>query len=499
MYILITSIIKVADSEELLVSLLKNSYWSIISTVGLQIIVLIANIILARIISPEIFGLLGMVMVIAGLLLVFQEAGFGSYIIFEEKLTTEIISTTFWINVIISTIISIILVVSANFIANFYGHSDMVSIIHYVAVGLFFGSFGITARALLMKDGNFKTIACVSIIVEIISSILSIILALKGYYFIAVSSKLFFRPFFQSLWFFLLKTKSFTSLPSLKSVRRIFSYSSRILGSQIFIYLNNNVDYFLVGKLLGARSLGIYSLAYQWSVMARQYISGAVSQAAFPKITSIKHKSTEVKEVYFELIRTLSLIVLPICGGLFVVTPEFIYYLYGPKWVDAVPILQILLLAGAITAIGTLSGPVINGLGKPQFEMWLNIFSFILLFIMILVSYKEGLVMVSIMLMIRAIIIDFIKFLIVGKLIKTNPLKILYILVPSSLATLAMCLTIESLKRLISSLPLFWILLISVLSGVLLYVVFSLIINRKETQRFINYLGKLIKREKVSS
>ncbi|MED4046585.1 lipopolysaccharide biosynthesis protein [Priestia aryabhattai] len=473
-------------------SFLKNIVWSLINILGVQLLALITNVILARILYPEVFGLLGMAMVFAGIVLVFQEAGLSSYIIYKDNITSKEAATSFWLNIIISIILSTMLFLTAKQISIFFNQPKVENILVYISIGLFFSSMGITSRALLTKEKKFKILTVVDVLSEIISSILAIYFAMKNQVLISISARLIVKPIVQSIILLIIKNKFIFNYPSKQAVYDIVPFSSKFLGSQLFVYLNNNIDYLLIGKLLGSRPLGVYTMAYQWSVLARLYISGSINKVAFPEISSNKHDIPRVQDLFIQLIRKLSYITFPICLGLIAISHEFVLAIYSEKWLAAVSVLQILLISGAITSIGTLGGAVINGLGQPQVEMKLNFFSLVSLIILILLCFPFGINVIALGILLRTIIFDGIKVYLVAKLINVSQKQYYKVLLPSAVSSIGMCIVIYITKQIISvSNPLI-MLSILVIIGTLSYILLSFFLDKNNFKWYMKKIKKLI-------
>lgn len=396
-------------------SLYKNSLWSLINIIGVQIIAQIANIILARLLYPEIFGVLGLATLFTGLAIAVQDAGFNAYLVHKKQLNQKIIATILWANVTLSILITIILLALSNPISNFFSEDKLNDVFLYLSIGILLGSVGITGRAYMVRKGQFKGLTIIDVSAEIISSIFAVMFAIKGFEIAAVTSKLFIRPTIQTVLLLSINWKILIGLPSLIEFKSMLKYSLHTLSSQLFIYFNNNLDYFLIGKYVGSRALGIYSLAFQWSVLPRYYIAGAISKAAFSKIAQNQHDHLQVSNIFKSVVKKTCLLTFPLCILLALVSPEFIDFVYGDQWLETIPILQLLLMSSMITAIVNIGGPLYNGIGKPQIEMKINISYFIFLFIALIVGIKYGLTGAAIAILVSAILFGLIRIFILCK------------------------------------------------------------------------------------
>ncbi|APH03557.1 lipopolysaccharide biosynthesis protein [Bacillus weihaiensis] len=474
-------------------SFFKNSLWSFINVTGMQMIAILTNIVLARILYPEIFGVLGMAMVFTGFVIIFQEAGLSSYIIYEKKLTKSIISTSFWLNIILSSLLFLLMYILAKPISIFYETPEVAVVIKYIAIGLFLGSFGITSKALLMKEKKFSYTASVDLIAELVASVFSILLAIKGYELLAISTRFIIRPTLQSIIYLVIKGKQVLGGFSIDSLKIIFPYSWKVLGTQTFSYINNNIDYLMIGKLLGSVSLGFYTIAFQWSILARFYISGALSKVAFAEIATIQNDISKVRHLYLYLLKQVSFLTLPICIGLVVVSTEFITVVYGMEWERSIPVLQILLISGAITSLGALGGPVIRGLGKPEIEMKLTMFSLVLFVIFVYIGSFYGLIGIAFAELIRVLIVDSIKLRIIKNMIGTSYKSIFYSFSKNLISTIVMSIIVVFVASLLNINPIVD-LVILILIGVTIYILMTFLINREMMDWVIKKAKSILKR-----
>lgn len=469
-------------------SMSRNTVWSFLSIMGVQFINIMTNVVLARILSPETFGILGMAIVFAGFAFLIQEAGLNSYLIYKKGENGDAVSITFWLNIILSIFIAGVLFVGADTISEFYGDTQVIIIIQFICIGILVGSIGSTHRALLMKNNQFKDLTKIDIIAEIVSSIAAIILAVYINGLLAVSAKYVFRPVIQSILVFKYYRCPIKFYINLNELKQLLYYSSSILGSQFFMYLNNNVDFFLVGRFLGDKLLGIYTLAFQWGALARYYLSGAVARVLFPEVSKQQDDPNKLRAMYLNVVSKLSFITLPICIGLALTSHEFIYVLYGEKWLDVVPVLQILLVAGGLSSISVIGNPVLRGIGRPDLEMKLSIFSFLLFTSLVWIGVKYDLIIVALAELCRVIIIEGIRIFLIKKNVKIKIIVIFKCLLPTIQSLMVMIIILLGFNMISFEFNIILIFLLKIITGVVAYVFGSVVFNKKETNWILSYV-----------
>ncbi|WP_252183542.1 lipopolysaccharide biosynthesis protein [Rossellomorea vietnamensis] len=473
-------------------SFYKNTIWSLLSIVGVQFINIVTNIVLARLLSPEYFGVLGMAMVFAGIAFVIQEAGLNSYLIYTTKLSKKIINATLLLNLILSILIAILIWVLSPLISNIFESNQVELVLKYVCLGIIISSFGSTSRALLMRERQFKIITLVDITAEIISSIFAILFAIYIDGILAISTKYIFRPSIQSILSFIIKPISFKDLIYIDkdATRDILTYSTSVLGSQMFMYANNNIDYFLVGKLLGKTQLGLYTIAFQWGSIARYYLASAVMRVLFPETSRWQDDISKVKDIYLDSISKLSLITLPICIGLALVSYEFIFILYGESWIEVYPVLQILLIAGGLASITVIGGPVLRGIGKPNIEMILSVISFVTYGILLLIFIKYGLTAVAFAELVRVLIVESARLLFLKKYLKIKAREIYTKLAPSLKSVMIMTFGVSAFGYIVDLENIYINFLIKILLGIIIYAGSVFYLDRHELKTILFKIKK---------
>ncbi|UYP06686.1 lipopolysaccharide biosynthesis protein [Priestia megaterium] len=471
-------------------SISRNTIWSFFSIVGVQFINILTNVVLARILSPETFGILGMAIVFAGFAFVVQEAGLNSYLIFKKGEIQKVISTTFWLNIIFSFILAGILHFSSGAIVNFYNNKQVITILNFICIGILVGSIGSTHRALLIKNNQFKDITKIDILAEVVSSIAAILLALYTNGLLAVSAKYVFRPLIQSLLVFNYSRHRIKFKIYIEELKELILYSGNVLGSQLLMYMNNNVDFFLVGRFLGDKILGIYTLAFQWGALARYYLSGAVMRVVFPEVSRQQDDPSKLKGMYLNVISKLAFITLPICFGLALVAHEFIYVLYGEKWMDVVPILQLLLLAGGISSVSVVGGPVLRGMGRPDLEMKLSVFSFISFTALVLAGVKHGLLAVAIAECCRVVLIETTRLWLIRKYLGVPVRAVFKQLMPTVQSLVLMIIVLYGINLLAIEVNVLILFVLKIAIGVAVYIAGSFIFNKSQSKWILNYVKK---------
>ncbi len=330
--------------------------WSFIAQIGKQAGQFIITAILARLLSLNDFGLLGMATVFSGFISVFSDMGIGGALIQKQTLNEEHFSSAFWVNVFVGCLLMLIFWLAAPGIANFYRARGLEPILKILSITFLISSFGIVQQAVLMKKMDFRGLMIRDISAVVIGGIAGIAAALNGYgvWSLVLQQIVFTIVNSFALWWFSPWKPKWKF--SFQAIRQLFHFSANTTGFQVVNYVARNIDYLLIGKFLGADSLGVYTLAYKLMLVPLQNISWVVHRVMFPAFSKIQGQLEKIRVNYLLLVKAIALMAFPIMVSLFVLAPEFVVLVYGEKWLEVVNLIRILCFCGLLQSISTTAG-----------------------------------------------------------------------------------------------------------------------------------------------
>lgn len=179
------------------------------------------------------------------------------------------------------------------------------------------------------------------------------------------------------------------------SAHRIGGFGAHMFGSNLFFYLNRNVDNLLVGRLLGPAALGIYAFAYNIMLIPLSRLSRPLQDVLFPAFSQMQQTPERMAAIWIRVTRMIAAITLPAMVGLMVVAPEFVTVVLGGRWASAIPVIQILAWVGFLQSLSTLHGRVLAALGKTQMLFRFSVFSFSVYLVAFIVGVQFGIVEVA--------------------------------------------------------------------------------------------------------
>lgn len=357
---------------------IKGITWSLIDSLagrGLQFLI---GIILARLLSPREFGLIGMIAIFIALSESFVNSGFKSALIQKNNCTNTDYSTVFYFNIILGLFFYIVIYLSAPVISIFFNEPDIELILQVLGLVIVIDSFIIVQKTILYKEINFKKFTKLSIIAAIFSGLISVLLAYMGYGVWALVGQMLINKFFIAALMWIFNKWKPDLVFSFNSFKSLFSFSSKLLISSLLNTFNNNLLYFVIGRFYSTVELGYYTRANQFKSIGSEQLSGVINRVTFPILSSIQNDTKQLKQKYRILIRSIAFLSFHLMIGIAAVSESLIVVLIGEKWLPSAVFLQLLCFSGMIFPINYLNLNLIQVKGKANKYMYSEILKFLL-------------------------------------------------------------------------------------------------------------------------
>ena len=368
----------------------KGLFWGFLSSGGMQLLNLIIGIFLARLLSPGEYGIVAMLAIFTLIANNIQESGFGVALVNIKDITHNDYNSVFWFNTGVSLLLYVVLFFSAPLIAAFFHQPCLTSLSRFIFIGFIFAAVGIAPNALLTRALRVKEKAITSLTALVISGTVAVVMAIKGYsYWSLATQQVLYNVvictgrYFFSRWHPTFKV-DFTP------VKRMFAFSYKVLITAILTTINNNMLTVVLGRLFPAASVGNYNQANKWNLMANQLVSNTVAQVAQPVFTSVNDDNERQRRVFGKMLRFTAFLAFPAMLGLSMVAPQVILLAIGNKWINSIPLLQILCISGAFLPLYTVYQNLFLSLGKSDIYMWLNIIQIVIMLIAVLACSSLG-------------------------------------------------------------------------------------------------------------
>ena len=371
----------------------KGLFWGGFSNGIQQLLNLVFGIFIARLLTPSDYGMVGMLAIFSLIAGSIQESGFTAALVNKKEVTHKDYNAVFWFNIITSLCLYLVLFLCAPLIAYFYKVPELTPLARYSFTGFFIASLGISHSAYLKRNLMVKQQAMSSVIGLTVSGIAGVTLAYLGfsYWGYATQSIVYVAVNTACYWHF---TRWRPTLQfSLAPIKEMFGFSGKLLITNIFMTINNNLFSVLLGKFYTKQAVGDFSQANKWNNMGHSLITGMINGVAQPVLASITEDTQRQVAVFRKMLRFTAFISFPAMFGLSIVSKEFIVITITDKWLVSAQMMQLLCIWGAFIPINNLFSNLLVSRGRSSVFMFCNITLSILQLITACLSYPYGITM----------------------------------------------------------------------------------------------------------
>ncbi len=361
------------ESESLKEKTAKGLFWGGLSNGLQQLLNVVFGIFLARLLSTEDYGVVGMLTIFSLIASSLQEGGFISALNRKKDVSHKDYNAVFWTCSLFSFCIYLLLFLTAPLIANFYNEPRLVLLARYIFIGFFITSLGIAPRALLFRNMKVREQSIVSFVSLLISGVVGVVMAICGFAYWGIATQtLVYVSLFTSMTFHYAKWSP--TLPvDFTPIREMFGFSSKLIVTNIVIIINTNVFSVIFGRLYSAHVVGNYSQANKWNNMGWSFINNMLQGISQPVFAKTDQEKERQRKIFRKLLRFTAFVSFPLMLGLALVAKEFIVILLGEKWEESARLLQLLCVMGAFYPISNLFSSLLIAKGKSGIYMWGNI------------------------------------------------------------------------------------------------------------------------------
>ena len=347
--------------------------WSFVDTIAGQGITFIIGVILARLLSPREFGLIGMIAIFIAVSESFINSGFSSALIRKNNCTNTDYSTVFYFNLVVGILLYIILFFSAPAISLFFNEPELKSILQVLGVVLIIDSLTLIQKTILTKRVDFKLQARISIIASIGSGVVAIALAYNGFGVWALIAQRIIKQALNSIFLWLWNKWRPILVFSIDSFKDLFGFGSKLLISGLINTLFGNIYSLVIGKYYSAKDLGFYTKAREFKDLPSTNLNSIISRVSYPILSSIQDDIPRLKDNYKRLIRSIMFITFTLVLGMAAIAEPMIHTLVGAKWEPSIIYLQLLCFDGMMYPLHALNLNMLQVQGRSDLFLKLEI------------------------------------------------------------------------------------------------------------------------------
>lgn len=344
--------------------IVKGFAWTAIERFSIQFVQFILGIIIARLITPAEYGVLGILMVFINISQVFIDSGLGSALIYYNNSKKEDVQTTFTFNLGISTILFIILYFASPYLEIFFHLNHLSKYMQVSALVLFTNSLIVVPTALLKIRLDFRSLAISNLTSTVLSGIFGVLMAYLGYGVWALIGQLLSKSFLQFILLFI----QCKWIPRLffhkESFKRLYNYGIKIFSASCITKLVDESTSFFIGKILDPSSLGLFTRANQFASLPTTSLGTMISSVLFPALSTLKTDDKEFESVYIKSIKYQALLSIPLFLWIAMICEPMIKLLLTDKWIEVVPVLQVLCLGRILAPTTNITEQALNAKGR---------------------------------------------------------------------------------------------------------------------------------------
>ena len=338
--------------------------WSSLQRFGTMGINFISNIVLARLLTPDDYGCIGMLMIFIVLSNTFLDGGFGSALIQKKRPTSEDYSTIFYWNIFLSIVLYGILYICSPLIANFYDIPLLSKVLRVQGVVLILNAFGIIQANQLRKQLKFKSIAKVSLTASLVSVIVAITMAYMGWGVWSLVAQQIMMPLVSTFLYWIYSTWRPLWVFSRSSFKELFGFGSFILLSNLLNNFCNNLNGLLIGKFFNASSMGYFTQAKKLEDVFSSSLEAVILQVTYPVLVEVKDNFDRLRNALRQFNSLLLYVVAPLMLLLNLLATPVITMILGKQWLPAVPYLEILAFQGIAYSLQGVNTNAIVSIGR---------------------------------------------------------------------------------------------------------------------------------------
>lgn len=312
-----------------------------------------ATVILARLLTPNDYGLIGMVAVVTGFVSIFKDMGLSVATIQREEISNAQISTLFWVNVGLSFAVMILTAAIAPVVAWFYGEPRLTLITIGLAAGFLFGGLTVQHEALLKRQMRFRALVATEFVAVIVGLVVGITLAWRGAGYWALVANQLVQGFVYATGIWIVSGWK-PSLPVRGAgVRSMLAFGGNLTGFHVVNYFARNLDNMLIGRFWGSAQLGLYAKAYQLLLLPIDQINAPIAAVAVPALSRLTHSPERYRKAYLRILEKIAMVTMPGMAFMIGTSDWLVALILGPQWVQAGRIFAILGLAGMVQFANT--------------------------------------------------------------------------------------------------------------------------------------------------
>jgi teichuronic acid exporter len=343
-----------------------------------------------RLLSPTDYGLVAIATIITGYLAIWNEMGIGITLV-QKRITDEAtLRKIFTLLLVTGVVLCGLTIALAPMLARLFDDPRITGLSCVASLNFLLMPFNVIPQSALSMNMRFKAISAINMIASLVGACATVSLAYFDFGAYALVLGPLAMGVVRTIATGMLSRNILRPASSLRGVGTVFSFSGTVLLERTIWYAYSESDTFIVGRILGASNLGLYSMGRQLALMPMERVSEIMNTVALPAYTSIKEDIPRIRDAYLDTLRLGGAAMFPVFWGLAAVAGDLVPLLLGAKWIGSTPVLQLLCLVMPLRSLGTLTSPLLTAIGRMRDVVWCMVWPALLVPLAVLVGVRWG-------------------------------------------------------------------------------------------------------------
>jgi len=473
---------------------IKGTIWSAVDNLTQYGVTFIVSIVLARLLKPDDYGLIGIITIFTTVCTAIINGGFSNALVRKKEPTENDYSTAFIVNLGLSILLYSIVFACSPLIARFFGKEELVSLTRVSSLIMIAGAFGIVQQVRLTKRLDFKTQTKITLIASITSGSIGIVMAVLGFGVWALVAQGLSAQILKTIFLWIFNHWTPSMRFNKNSFNELFGFGWKMMVSGVLDSLWTQLYQVVVGKFYSPATLGQYTRAKQFSQMFSSNLTTVIQRVTYPVLSDIQDQKERMISAYRRIIKTTMFITFALMFALGAVAEPLLYCLIGEKWHEAATYLPLICLVGACYPLHAINLNMLQVQGRSDLFLGLEIIKKIIGLAPLFVGAFVGIFPMLYMTVITNVISFFLNSYFPGKLLGYTSWKQIKDIAPSFGVSLIMAIVVYTMKFLPLS---YWIILpLQILTGTVLFISISIITKSVEFKEVSNIITSMVGRFK---
>lgn len=466
----------------------KGIVWSSVERFSVQGIQFLVMIVMARLLTPKDYGLVGMVAIFIAVAQSLVDSGFSQALIRKQNRTETDNSTVFYFNIVVGILLYLVLFAIAPLVADFYDSPELTVLMRVICLSVVFNSFVVVQRALLTVNIDFKTQAKASLTAAVVSGVIGIGMAYSGFSYWSIVAQQLVNLGLNTLLLWIFTRWRPRWIYSWGSFRELFTFGSKLMVSGLLDVVYRNMYLLVIGKVFTASSLGYFTRANQFAEFPSSNLTGIMQRVTYPVLCQIQDDDERLAQIYRRFLRLSAFLIFPLLVGLSAVAEPFVLLLLKEQWLFAATLLQIICFAMMWYPIHAINLNLLQVKGRSDLFLRLEIIKKAIAVLILCVTIPMGLIAMCVGQILSSLIALIINTNYTGKLIQVGFLRQMRDLLPTLLLSLSMWGVVYGITSCLSgTIPQ---LIVGIVAGMVYYIALSALFHFPELKELYSIIRR---------